>query len=663
MLRFLRSLAAKAANAKWHRMSFPPSKRLRGPAPVLDLDPFGDEDFTQDDLAEIDVFASQAVTAATGGGAELGEVSRATGLSRHTGLTAALGSDRTLEAQHSQLKRKLEQVEEDIVLKSGEIRVLRDSLRAAQQDAETHRLKQVQVQTQIQKEQSHREKELLKKVQSLESELQFKEAEIHDMKSRLLTDRRSSPLCRSSPRPQSSASPSGGFITKETFVAQVNTTPVPSGRGSTVTTPSKARRQEATPTDPFLSIRAERKPRPGGVLLGILLQPLSQRISLCHLLSLSSKSSLVGGGDVISVIGNAVSPLQSLALTGLNMISLSRDHSSCPGAVLLLPLLNSHLVRLCSAADTSLPSCTSAAPRGPRVETEELSLEECGLVALRTLTTLLQHSPEVVEAVLSDQDSDSQDYISHNAVLPCVLRLCKASQTDLTCAALTSLTVLLQRTPHSLQDRGLCVLDELVSCLSSERRVKVVTSCVSALIAATDHQDLMPRLYRHDPCVVLRLLLVVRSRSDSEALLSDWLQLDLKVVRLVSRLRTQSSATFNPNCPCHSELVQCMVLILHRLWLELRAEAPPTSSEAPPPNRNDRGRVLTSLQETVLLFHWLLQNHSGFTESCRGVLHLYDQVIPALRESLPQTGYSQELALEEIFRSEPDDDMETDSGS
>uniref|UniRef100_A0A8C6UB38 Uncharacterized protein n=1 Tax=Neogobius melanostomus TaxID=47308 RepID=A0A8C6UB38_9GOBI len=77
---------------------------------------------------------------------------------------------------------QLVQVEEDVLLKSGEIRVLRDSLRAAQQEVEAQRLKQVQVLTQQQQQQSSREKELLKKVQSLESELQFKGAEINDMR-------------------------------------------------------------------------------------------------------------------------------------------------------------------------------------------------------------------------------------------------------------------------------------------------------------------------------------------------------------------------------------------------------------------------------------------------------------------------------------------------
>lgn len=57
-----------------HRMNYPPTKRLRGlnqdiaTGTAFD-DPFGDDDsFTQDDLDEIDVIASQAFTTATSSG-------------------------------------------------------------------------------------------------------------------------------------------------------------------------------------------------------------------------------------------------------------------------------------------------------------------------------------------------------------------------------------------------------------------------------------------------------------------------------------------------------------------------------------------------------------------------------------------------------------------
>uniref|UniRef100_A0A8C7X3N6 Uncharacterized protein n=1 Tax=Oryzias sinensis TaxID=183150 RepID=A0A8C7X3N6_9TELE len=95
-----------------------------------------------------------------------------------------------LEAQQAELKKKLKEVEEEILLKSGEIRVLRDSLKAAQQEKEAQRRNQVLLETQRQKEQSEREKELNRKVQSLQSELQFKEAEITEMKTKLLSSDR-----------------------------------------------------------------------------------------------------------------------------------------------------------------------------------------------------------------------------------------------------------------------------------------------------------------------------------------------------------------------------------------------------------------------------------------------------------------------------------------
>lgn len=50
------------------------------------------------------------------------------------------------------------------MLKNGEIQVLRDSLRGAQQEKETQRQKHIQQESQRQKEQSDREKELSRKV-------------------------------------------------------------------------------------------------------------------------------------------------------------------------------------------------------------------------------------------------------------------------------------------------------------------------------------------------------------------------------------------------------------------------------------------------------------------------------------------------------------------
>lgn len=40
------------------------------------------------------------------------------------------------------------------------------------------------------------------------------------------------------------------------------------------------------------------------------------------------------------------------------------------------------------------------------------------------------------------------------------------------------------------------------------------------------------------------------------------------------------------------------------------------------------------LRECLLLLHWLLLHHSSFSQSCRPLLHLYDQVIPAVQDIL-----------------------------
>lgn len=44
--------------------------------------------------------------------------------------------------------------------------------------------------------------------------------------------------------------------------------------------------------------------------------------------------------------------------------------------------------------------------------------------------------------------------------------------------------------------------------------------------------------------------------------------------------------------------------------------------------------AVSLLRECLLLLHWLLLHHSSFSQSCRPLLHLYDQVIPAVQDIL-----------------------------
>lgn len=154
-----------------------------------------------------------------------------------------------------------------------------------------------------------------------------------------------------------------------------------------------------------------------------------------------------------------------------------------------------------------------------------------------------------------------------------------------------------------------------------------------------------------------------------------------QVIRLLSGLMTQRAESWTTNqhstCQCYTELVQTVVIVFHRQWLDLRSTQEPRDSTvlAPSPQQCSapslrwwRGPSASLLRECLLLLHWLLLHHGSFSESCRPLLHMYDQVIPAVRETLrkmPELSESEELALEEICRSEGDDtdDMDTDAGS
>ncbi|XP_068171721.1 ATR-interacting protein [Antennarius striatus] len=736
-------------------MSCRPTKRLRGlnqevaMATALD-DPFGDDnDFTQDDLNELDIIASQAITSAGLGSRTPPDPASGvrTNHSREDGCGSSgvpvgagerqqLGSGtedayRLLEVQHAALKRKLEEVEEGIQLKSGEIRVLRDSLRGAQRETEARRQKQLLLDAQKQKEQSEREKELHKKLQALQAELQFKEAEIHEIKGRLLASDRNKvapPPARGSPKELSgsSSSPAGsGFTTREAPEAHIppRATPLKTcrdggGRGA-------PGRQEVALPDPFLSVTPAPLRRRGGELLASLLQqPLSPRIPLgfSHLLSMSpthvgltssgrsaafplQSDAAVGCGETVATRA-ALGPAQSLAVTGLNMLSqagpepAAGPRSSCPGAVLLLPVLDLHLTRVLQALDSTAGSTlvVHAVPPGGR-EDGGFAVEDVGLAALRLLRCLLFHSDEVVEAVLSadtqpgQRDEQTELFAvgvhpcSHNSLLRTVLRLCEARPggrssrgEELVLTAMKTLCVLVERTPHTHSDRLECVLRVLSVCWSADSSLSSVLECLSVLMSVCDHRTLTQQLCsRHDPCVFLKLFQFVTSRADKQATHSEWIQLDLQLVRLLSRLLTQTEDSWTSSqrssCPCSTELVQTVVIIFHRQWLDLHGslELSHAAGLAPPPQQGSapsspwwRGAAACLLRECLLMLHWLLLHHHAFTESCRPLLHMYDQVIPAVRDTLrkiPELSESEELALEEICRSESEDtdDMDVDT--
>ncbi|XP_049589129.1 ATR-interacting protein isoform X2 [Syngnathus scovelli] len=736
-------------------MAWPPSKRLRGPnhdvprADPVEIDPFGDEeDFTQDDLDEIDIIASQAIGLAAGSafgskevikpewdkahcsgfhpstrppldrenaggqgskGGRLGSLNREpTG--NKAGQTGAERDDSytLLEAQHADLRRKLKEVEEEIVSKNGEIRLLRDSLKGAQQEKETQRQALALLEKQKQREQSDKEKELHKKVQSLQSELQFKEAEINQIKTKLLSaDKGKSPSLNSPKVPNglsqlcgsgNSSLPTGsGFISKERLK-----------------TPGKTRRnegldkREVAEADPFLSERPPHRQHLGGVLLGLLLQqPLSPgSLCLSHLLSVCPSDvgvaagpnsatlmrdmrSTGAGGTKGGALRATLSPVQSLAITGLNMLSQSQpvaaeeQENGCPGAVLLLPLLDTHLSRLCQVLDAREEASGSSTERWD--EADIASVEDAGMAALRILYLLINHSREVVQALLRTQSEAhtesklqtktdaTEALLSHHALLRSVLRVLDGKLEEMVVNAVKVAGILIERTPSTHADRLACVLQALRACVLAHRKPRVLAECTAALVRACDHHALTQQLCsHHEPCVLLKLLQHVRKRPVRKAPHAELTRMALQVVRLLNRLSQTAENWQSSSCQCYIEVVQTSVLILHRQWLDLydSTELPDTSTDtgsspSPPWWRNPPASLL---RECLLLLHWLLHHHGGFSASCRPLLHMYDQAVPALRDVLkriPELSESEELAFEEISRPECDDtdDMDTESGS
>lgn len=80
--------------------------------------------------------------------------------------------------------------------------------------------------------------------------------------------------------------------------------------------------------------------------------------------------------------------------------------------------------------------------------------------------------------------------------------------------------------------------------------------------------------------------------------------------------------------PLTSQLVRTVVVLLHRQWLKTKGRESQTSC-----NRIWTGSGVQVLREALMFLHWLLLKDSSFSEHCLDVLHMYDQVIPAIRDT------------------------------
>ncbi|XP_046953648.1 ATR-interacting protein isoform X1 [Lynx rufus] len=418
----------------------PPSKRARGfPAAAAPdpEDPFGAHgDFTADDLEELDTLASQALSqcpAAPRDVSNVHKVPRLDGMSK-----TPAGKNReyvpvkenfeleVLQAQYKELKEKMKAMEEEVLIKNGEIKILRDSLHQTESILEEQRRSHFLLEQEKTQVLSDKEKEFSKKLQSLQSELQFKDAEMNELRTKLQSSERANKLAapsilHASPRKSPSVaikpeacSPQFGkpsFPTKESFSANMSL-PHPfqtePGYKSLVGREVVENKSHNLGGDPIkqeesqkrLDSWMQRSNTQGSILINLLLkQPLipGSSLGLCHLLSSCSEAPTstllqpLGYGSTLTGISSlrttgsrdgsfphlALREAQNLALTGLNLVA--RDEGSCdgdqaeggrrafplcqlPGAVHLLPLVQFFIGLHCQALHDLAAVKRSGAP-------------------------------------------------------------------------------------------------------------------------------------------------------------------------------------------------------------------------------------------------------------------------------------------------------------
>ncbi|KAL9838944.1 ATR-interacting protein isoform 3-T3 [Geothlypis trichas] len=432
------------------RNALPPHKRPKSAVTGI-VDPFGDcDDFTADDLEQIDILASQALSqdppaGHAWGAPELPRAGRQAGSRAEDGLMRDAFQFEVLQTQHEEVKQKLKEMQDEILTKNGEIKILRDSMQQMEHAMEEQKKSYLLLEQQKSQILSEKEKEFSKKVQSLHSELQFKDAEMNELRTRLQNCERNKHLPQAVPTTSPKKNlvvqvKSGGcspqperrsFPTKESFNGEISTRPsCSSGNLMALTTSNKE----------------------GSILLNALMkQPIvpGSLLGFSHLLSSSSEplpgavlppnsldtkptqlpsSRTTQEGIAAPLV--SLQEAQKLAITGLNLIALDEGlcegrpaegqggllpltQSRIPGAVHLLPLLEHHIGAFCRAeqlGDTpgngacgTHPTAASRASTntGSGKEDLRLNLEETTLVSLGILYYLVFYSWDVVHTLLS----------------------------------------------------------------------------------------------------------------------------------------------------------------------------------------------------------------------------------------------------------------------
>ncbi|NXG76136.1 ATRIP protein, partial [Baryphthengus martii] len=375
----------------------------------------------------------------------------ATGSSTEDSLMREAFQFEVLQTQHEEIKEKLKEMQDEILTKNGEIKILRDSMQQMEYALEEQKKSYVLLEQQKSQTLSEKEKEFSKKLLSLQSELQFKDAEMNELRARLQNCERNKHVAQTvltaSPKKSfakqvksEGGSPQPGkrsFPTKESFNAEMSARPsCSSGSVIAVTTSIK----EGKPIYNLQRSKLHMNILPwmrdnlcllsGSILLNALMkQPIvpGSLLGLHHLLSSSSEplpgataqpnyldtkstqppSSRTAREEIAPPV--SLREAQKLAITGLNLIAVDeglsegspterqRDflHLTCckiRGAVHLLPLVEHHIGAYCQAvqsADKSVNgSCGNHSAVSPRTNTNVASSKEDFRLSLEETTVI-----------------------------------------------------------------------------------------------------------------------------------------------------------------------------------------------------------------------------------------------------------------------------------
>ncbi|XP_040425130.1 ATR-interacting protein-like isoform X1 [Cygnus olor] len=307
---------------------------------------------------------------------------------------------------------QLKEMEDEILTKNGEIKILRDSMQQMEYAMEEQKKSYMLLEQQKSQTLKEKEREFSKKILSLQSELQFKDAEMNELRTRLQNCERNKHVTQTvlTPSPKKNSaiqvksegcSPQPGkrsFPTKESFSADTSTRPSCSSRNLFAQAAS-IKEDSKIPHPEVLSMKHEtvakngsyksvhKRNTQGSILLNALMkQPIvsGSLLGLCHLLSGNSETlqgamlqpNLLDTKPTqirnIRTTQEEIAPLvslreaQKLAITGLNLIAMDEGSSAgslagsgreflplrcCKirGAVHLLPLVEHHIGAYCQA--------------------------------------------------------------------------------------------------------------------------------------------------------------------------------------------------------------------------------------------------------------------------------------------------------------------------